>query len=132
MVLPVLSILLFALIDLGIAAARYNALAESARRIAREAVLHGSLSPDEIEDWGPSEYVGTLADSSPIVAPAGVVAITMRRERVNVRVNWPDGDNSPRDRVQVHVSFRHEPIVPGLFPWGPMDLESTATMRIVN
>ena len=42
-VLPVLFFVLFALLDLGIAATRYNSLAEASRRIAREAILHGSL-----------------------------------------------------------------------------------------
>ena len=63
-VLPVLFAVLFAILDLGIAATRYNAIAEVAHRVAREAVLHGSLSEDSADMWGPSEYSGTLADGS--------------------------------------------------------------------
>src|SRR5215213_8561998 len=65
--LPIMLLALFALLDLGLAATRYNALAEAARQIARQAILHGSLAPVEIGSWGPTEFVGTAADSSIIV-----------------------------------------------------------------
>src|SRR3954451_11250098 len=65
--LPVMLLALFALLDLGLAATRYNALAEAARQIARQAILHGSLAPAEIGSWGPTQFVGTAADSSNIV-----------------------------------------------------------------
>ena len=131
-VLPIVLTMLFALLDLGIAAVRYNALAEAARRIAREVIIHGSLAPAETGTWGPTEYVGTAADSSVIVSSAKGVLPTMTDNRVSVRVSWPDGDNSPRDRVQVELRFRHEPLIPALFAWGALDLRSIATMNIVN
>ena len=56
--LPVLFLVLFSLLDLGIAATRYNSLAEVARRIAREAVLHGSLAPDSAAPGGPTFTAG--------------------------------------------------------------------------
>src|SRR5262245_3383599 len=59
--LPVLLVVLFALLDLGLAAMRYNALAESARRIAREAILHGSRTPSTLGTWGPTAFAGTAA-----------------------------------------------------------------------
>ena len=130
--LPVLFFVLFALLDLGIAATRYNALAEIARRIAREAVLHGSLAPDSSGTWGPDEYSGSLADGSAIVAPAANMVPTMDGSDVSVRVRWVDGDNSPRDRIQVDVAYQHEPLIPGICPWGPLSLSSTATMHVVN
>jgi hypothetical protein len=130
--LPVLFFVLFALLDLGIAATRYNALAEIARRIAREAVMHGSLAPDSSGTWGPDEYSGSLADGSAIVAPAVHMIPTMDGSDVFVSVRWVDGDNSPRDRIQVDVAYQHEPLIPGVCPWGPLSLSSTATMHVVN
>jgi TadE-like protein len=130
--LPVMFIVLFALLDLGLAATRYNALAEAARKIGREAILHGSLAPPTNGTWGPGEYTGTVADSSPIVAAAHDMVPTMNPNDVSVQVTWPDNDNSPRDRVQVEVSYQHHPLIPGFCPWGTLNLHSAATMHIVN
>jgi TadE-like protein len=130
--LPVMFVMLFALLDLGMAAMQYNTLAEAARRIAREAILHGSLAPAAVGTWGPNEYVGTAADNSAIVLPIHGILPTMQDDLVQVRLTWPDSDNTPRDRVQVDVSYTHTPLVPGLAVWGQLDLRSTATMHIVN
>jgi len=123
---------LFALLDLGLAATRYNALAEAARQIARQAILHGSLAPAEVGSWGPTQFVGTAADGSNIVQSVHGRLPTMPLNLVNIQVTWPDNDNSPRDRVQVQVTFQHRPLVPGLTTWGPINLQSVSTMRIVN
>ena len=94
--LPVMFFVLFALLDLGLAATRSNTLAEVARKIAREAVLHGSLSPSSNGTWGPNPYAGTVADGSPIVASAQNMVPTMSADDVSVQVTWPDNDNSSR------------------------------------
>jgi Flp pilus assembly protein TadG len=130
--LPIMFVLLFGMLDLGLAAARYNALAEASRRVAREAIIHGSVAAKMTSMWGPDEYVGTAADSSDIAATAAPVLLAMPKERVNIRVAWIDNDNSPHDRVRVEVSFQHEPMIPSLFAWGTLDLRSVSTMRIVN
>lgn len=127
-----LLVVLFVLLDLGVAATRYNSLAEVSRRIAREVIVHGSENPGSGEPWGPDEFVGTVADSFPIVAVAKGMTPTMAENQVNVRVTWPEGDNTPRDPVQVEVRFQHQPLVPAFSLWGAIDLESVATMRIVN
>jgi Flp pilus assembly protein TadG len=132
LVLPVLFAVLFAILDLGIAATRYNAIAEVAHRVARETVLHGSLAENAANVWGPDEYNGTLADGSAKVATAVNMTPTMDPSDISVRVSWPDGDNSPRDRVQVDVAYDHVPLVPLFCPWGTLNLRSTATMHIVN
>ena len=94
--LPVMFFVLFALLDLGLAATRYNTLAEVARKIAREAVLHGSLAPLSNGTWGPNPYAGTVADGSPIVASAQNMVPTISADDVSVQVTWPDNDNSSR------------------------------------
>jgi hypothetical protein len=131
-VLPMLLFVLFAMLDLGLAAVRYNTLAEASRRIAREAIIHGSLTHESVGVWGPSEYSGTAADSSVLVASLQNVLPTMTPNDVQVRITWPDGDNSPRDPVQVEVRYVHQPIVPTISLWGPLNLRSVATMHILN
>lgn len=130
--LSMLFLLLFAMLDLGLAAARYNAISEAARRIAREAIIHGSLAAHLSTTWGPQEYEGTAADSSEIALIARPVLLAMPHEDVTIQLKWIDDDNSPRDRVRVEVGFVHKPIVPSLFAWGPLNLRAISTMRIVN
>ena len=130
--LPALLLLLFAILDLGLATMRSNSLAEAARRIARAAVIHGSEAPAIIGTWGPGEFNGTAADGASVVGPAREMLLTMRVEEVSIRVTWPDSGNAPRDRVHVEIKYTHKPLVPGLSSWGPLNLRSFATMRIVN
>lgn len=130
--LPVMLLVLFALLDLGLAAMRYNSLAEASRQIAREAIIHGSLAPDTSGTWGPGEYLGTAGDATDFVTSIQGLLPTMKKSDVTVRVTWLDGDNSPRDRVQVETAYQHQPLIPGLAVWGTLDLHSVATMHIVN
>ena len=130
--LPVAMLVLLGTLDLGLAATRYNALAEGSRRTAREAILHGELAPSETGTWGPAEIATVASEDSPIVTPLRRVLPTMDPDRVSVRVSWLDGSNAPRDRVQVELDYLHTPLLPGVLPWGPMLLRSSTTMRIVN
>lgn len=130
--LPVLLLALLALLDLGLAATRYNALSCASRWVAREAILHGSLAPAERGTWGPGEFTGTAADNSAMVHPAQRMLPTMPADQVTVRITWPDGDNTPRSRVEVQLRYVHTPLIPVLFAWGPLELQSTTTMTIVN
>src|SRR5262245_1799051 len=107
LVMPVLMLVLFAMLDLGLAAVRYNALADASRRIAREVILHGAVAPSSSGIWGPTSFSGTAASSSAIVASIQNTLPTMVRADVNVSVTWPDSDNSPRDPVRVEVSYVH-------------------------
>lgn len=131
-VLPVASFVLFSLLDLGLAAVRYNALAEASRRIAREAVIRGSLARDAVDGWGPTEFVGAAADDSPMTAIVRDLLPTMDPAQVAVRVSWLDGGNAPRDRVSVALTYHHQSLVPVLVAWDQINIEASTTMRIVN
>jgi hypothetical protein len=130
--LPVALFVLYSLLDLGLAAIRYNTLAEGARRIARQAIIHGRLSPQPSDAWGPEEFAGTAADDSPQTEPLEGMLPTMQAGDVEVEIAWLDGDNSPRDRVRVELRYRHRSIVPLLAGRQDIDLRSTTTMNIVN
>jgi hypothetical protein len=130
--LPAALFVLFALLDLGLATVRYNVLAEGARRVARAAIIHGSLAPSVVGTWGPDEFSGSAADDSPVTAPIADMLPTMARDAVAVRVTWLDGDNGPRDRVQVELAYDHQSLIPFMASWGDVDLRAATTMRIVN
>jgi hypothetical protein len=130
--LPVALFVLYSLLDLGLAAIRYNTLAEGARRIARQAIIHGRLSPQPSDEWGPEEFAGTADDDSPQTVPLEGMLPTMQPGDVEVEIVWLDGDNSPRDRVRVELRYRHRAIVPLLAGRQGIDLRSTTTMNIVN
>lgn len=131
-VLPAALFILFSILDLGLATIRYNTLAEASRRIARQAILHGSLAPAEVGAWGPLQFIGNASDGSTVVSPLKNMLPTMSDHDVNVDVTWPDGDNSPRDRVHVEVTYLHQPLLPFLANWGTIPLRSATTMHIVN
>ncbi|KLU04825.1 putative transmembrane protein [Rhodopirellula islandica] len=130
--LPIFLWGLFAMLDLGIAALRMNALSDAARRAGRSAVIHGSMVPERSGSWGPAAYSGAVVDASEMVASLQHSIPTMEPEDVSVQMTWLDGDNRPGDRVRVQLEYRHTSIVPGILPWGPFDLEGSSTMTIVN
>lgn len=130
--LPIVTLVVMALLDLGMAATRYNALAEVSRHIAREAIRHGSLAPMAEGTWGPDEFQGTMATESEMVASARKKLLLTEAEDVTVGITWLDDSNAPGARVRVEVSTRHPPLLPGLFVWGALPLKSATTMGIVN
>jgi hypothetical protein len=132
-VLPIALLSLFVILDLGLASLRYNALAEAARRLARAAVTRGDDTPSEIgSDWGPEIIVATAADSIDPALTIHPLLPTMKPEDVSIRMTWPDTTNNSRSRVRVELKYQHQPLIPGLTPWGPINLESSSQMRIVN
>lgn len=132
-VLPVFLWILLAMLDLGIAVLRHNALSDAARRVGRAAALHGSLAPERAGgSWGPATVQTTVASEAPLVAGLQHKLPTMPAEDVSVEVRWLDGENRPCDRVQVQFRYTHEPMVPGVLPWGAFDLQAATTTTIVN
>jgi Flp pilus assembly protein TadG len=129
-VLSVFLVIIFATCDLGLAVLRQNALAETARRVARAAIVRGEDSEPQLNDWGPSTYSNTAAHDSEIGATVRPALISMRPASVQVQLTWPDGDNATGQRVTARVSYDHDPILPFLFGGGPLALRGESTMRI--
>jgi Flp pilus assembly protein TadG len=132
LVMGTLFYLLFVLFDLGLAAFRYNLLAATARRVAREAIVHGAAATPERTTWGINKYAGTGADSSEIAQAAAPMLTTMDPSAVTITVEWPDGNNRENDRVSVHLSYTHHPSVPYLSLVNLLVLQADTTMRIVH
>ena len=130
-ILCVLLLLLLGTLDLGIAVVRYNVLAAAARRVTREAIVHGAEAPPERPAWGPGDYTGTAADSSEIAGAALPYLPTINPADVAMSVTWPDGDHQEGDRVRVRMAYVHHAIVP-LMPSQLFNLRAECTMRIVH
>lgn len=132
-VLPIALLALFAILDLGLASLRYNTLAEAARRLARAAVVRGEETPTEIgNDWGPSPIIATADDAIDPALTIHPLLPTMEPADVSIEMTWPDATNNAGSRVRVQLKYKHQPLVPGFNPWGPIELESSSQMRIVN
>ncbi|WP_404310835.1 TadE/TadG family type IV pilus assembly protein [Neorhodopirellula lusitana] len=130
--LPIFLWILLAMLDLGIAVMRHNSLNDAATRLGRAAVIHGDMTSHLIAPWGPEPVHTSAASGLPVVEVIHLKIPTMSPEEVLVDMSWPDGENGPDDRVQVDVSYTHQSLVPGLFPWGPFDLHASTTMPIIN
>jgi len=130
-VLSTLFLVLFVILDLGLATFRHNVLAAAARRLARQAIIHGDAAPPEQAPWGPAEYAGTAADDSEIARAAAPLLASMRRSDVAVQITWPDGDHGEGDHVRVRLTYMHNAIVP-FVPSQLLNLQAECTMLIVH
>ncbi len=128
-VLSVLLVLLFGLLDLGLAVLRYNSLSECARRAARQAIVLGERSAAPL---GPAEWSGGVDSPHPLTDAVRPLLLTMRPQSVRLRAAWPDGDDRVGDRVYVELRFDHRPLLPRLFGVGPWELAATSTMWIAH
>lgn len=132
-VLPIALLALLVILDLGLASLRYNTLAEAARRLARAAATRGRDTPPEIGgDWGPEQIVAAASSSIDPALTIHALLPTMNPADVSIDMTWPDTTNNSRSRVRVKLNYKHQPLVPGLTPWGVLDLESSSQMRIIN
>ena len=70
-VLPVFLLLVFGIIELGLAVARYNMLAEVARDGARMAIVHGADAPPEMAAWN-SSSAAVISNTTPPCSVPGL------------------------------------------------------------
>lgn len=129
-VLGVALLVLFAILDLGLAVLHYNALSEGARRVARAAIVRGAMAEPAMTAWGPKPFTGTGASESEIAASLQPALAAIDPSRVTLQVEWLDGDNQPGDRVQVTVSESYLPVVPFFSMQGAIQLRAVSSMRI--
>lgn len=126
-------VLVFGMLDLALGVLRYNTLAQAARQVAREAIVHGSLA-DRLGPWGSGSYSGSAADSHPIAqfiqeySSLNVFDLS----EVTVQVEWPDGANEFQQRVHVTVSMPYRPIITFIFGNPVFTLEATSEMPIAH
>ena len=130
-VLTVLLLMLFVMLDLGLAVARYNILAATARQLARSAIVRGSQAPPALAAWGPATHSGSAADGSEISQAAARWLAAIPLSDVAVTVRWPDAGNREGDRVEVELRYFHDAL-PILGFGSGFDLRAQSSMRIVH
>ena len=131
-VLIVFLLVVFVILNLGLSTFRYNVLGAAARRMAREAIVHGAGAAPEYLAWGPATYAANAAESSEIASTVAEVLPTMSPEDVDIEVSWPDGDHQESDRVRVRLTYVDNPVLPFMTLQGPLTLTADCTMRIVH
>jgi Flp pilus assembly protein TadG len=132
LVLPVFLFIIFAALDLSLAVFRYNSLSAAARRLARQAIVHGALAAPQHTTWGPAKLTGTGADSSQPAQAIQPYLFTFNPASVQVQINWLDSDTQPDDRVQVTLTYPQTSLVGSLFGYGTLNLQAASTMRILH
>jgi Flp pilus assembly protein TadG len=132
LILSALMLLLFVLLDLGLAVCRYNILSATARNLARAAIVRGADAAPQLPAWGPNSYAGNAADSSAMATVAANWLATMSPEDVSVQLTWPDGDNQPNHRVTVQLGYSHQFLTSSLGLGNSVLLQAQSTMLIAH
>jgi Flp pilus assembly protein TadG len=128
-VLSVLLVLLLGMLELSVALVRYTVVSESARRIARAAIVHGANTQQGV--WGPATVNTDAGTDHPAASAVRSVLMTIDPSDVQINLQWPDGTNEPDQRIRVTVHYTHLPVVP--IPWyGQIQLQAVSTMRIAH
>jgi hypothetical protein len=130
LVLTTLLILVFGILDLGIATYRYNLLAEAARRLSREAIVRGNDATPEILPWGPVPVTTTASDDSPTANFVRPLLAGFDLSQVTIEMEWLDGGNESDDRVRVKLGYLHDPAA--FLPLENIHLRAVSTMHIVH
>jgi Flp pilus assembly protein TadG len=132
LVIVVFLTLILGTLDLCLGVFRNNTLSQAARQLARQAVVHGSLSSSP---WGPTAYGPVPAnDTGAIATTLQPYLVGMDPANVTVTVAWPDGDNAPdqHSRVRVTLSTPYQPMMTFLFGNPTYTLTTTSTMNIAH
>jgi len=131
-VLTVLLTLIFGTLDLALAVRQYNAVADAARQVTREAIVRGEYAGPRKSPWGPTTYVGTAADDHDISRAVLAAIVGMEPSDVNIKVEWPDGTNAIGKRVRCTVSTTYQPIITRLALTTDVPLTATSTTLIAH
>src|SRR4051794_23949612 len=144
--------LVFGMLDLGGALFRSHVACQAARQAARQAIVHGylSLHNPAIHAWGPTPSYypaptsGSLYSSSTSCTvradhPSDELARTVRPylagldpSTVTIRIEWPDGDNDPGNRVTVTVTVPYRSSTLLFRGEHEITLVASSTMAIVH
>jgi len=123
---------IFAVFEFCMVVHAMNVLADAAREGVRYAIVHG-VNNSNCSGPNPGTNCATpdvAADNVKTVV-RGYAKLTLKNiSAINIAVNYPDGNNAPRSRVTVAITYNYLPYVhlPGLTPV----LKAHAQGRIVN
>ncbi len=129
-VLSGLFVVLFGMLDLGLAVLEFNTLSEASRRLCRQAVVHGQMASPQLTSWGPATVSGTAADGSQYAQALNPELATFQLSDVKYTIAWPDGSNQYDSRVQVTVTYQYQPMMPFVFGRSAIPLQAMTTMQV--
>lgn len=131
-VLPVCLLLLIGMLELSLALIRHAVMSETARRVAREALVHGAKASPAQGQWGPAEISTSAAADVPAAASARDMLMTIDPAEVSLNITWPDGGNQPDQRVCVTVEYTHHPLIAIPAWYTQLEMRAGSTMRIAH
>jgi Flp pilus assembly protein TadG len=132
-VLMVFLTLVLGMIDLAMYLLRANIIAEAARQGARQAIVHGSLAPPRLAQWGPATVTATASQGGvPLADAVRPLLVGFDLTKTQVQAEWPDGDSDPNSRVRVTVTTPYRPIMTFIFGGSTYTLRASSTMRIAH
>jgi len=94
-------IFFFGILEFSRAMFMYHHLAHAAQEGTRYAIVHGSTSGSPVDNNAVADYVKSITPLDP--------------NNLNVTATWPDGDNEPKHRVIVTVTYNFKFTLPTLF-----------------
>ena len=122
--------LVLGMVDLGIGVFRYNTLAQAARQVARQAIVHGSMA---VEPWGPGTYSALANDASPIAQTVQSSVSGFDLSEVTINVEWIGGNKvTENDHARVTMTTPYRPIMTFIFGNPTFTLQATSTMAIAH
>ena len=120
------------MLDLGIGVFRYHIVSQSSRQGARLAIVHGTLAPPQLAQWGPSTYSGKGNSSDPIPQAIAPYLAGLDPSQVDITVEWLDSNTDPDSRVRVTVSTTYKPVLTFIFGSTTYAPSAASTMRIAH
>ena len=127
--------LIFGMLDLGLAVFRHQMLSFAARRAVREAIVHGQYA-DKLGKWGPETVGGTDVPLTELEHPIRDLLIGsltgLDPAEVHVQIEWPAGDNKYRSPVRVSLNTTYTPMTTFILPNLSLPLWASSTMPIAH
>jgi len=125
-------IILFGMLDLSLLVLEFNTVSEAARRLGRQAAVHGKMASPRMTIWGPGSVTGTAADGTEFAQALRPELATFNLSNVNYVIDWPDGSNQPDDRVQVTVTYQYQPLIPFVLGNDAVPIQAVTTMQVAH
>ena len=131
-VLSSLIVILFGMLDLALLVFESNTLSEAARRMCRQAAVHGQMAAAPMTVWGPGSVTGTASDGTEYAQALNPELVTFDLTQVNYTIDWPDGTNQPDNRVRVTVNYQYQPMMPFVLGYGSIPITVVSTMQVAH
>ena len=125
--------LIAALFDFGLLVLKHHLLAQAARQLARQAIVHGDLAT-ELGTWGPGAVNVMASDAGEVGTIVRNNLVLVDPGSVSVQVQWIDGGNSVQvhDRVRVTVTSPEQLMLTQFFGDLVYTLTASSTMPIAH